>query len=58
MPMTHQVPQIELKTDTNGEMKDVEVRLEMLGEWRALFKAGGATVAKRLNFQSSAVTAR
>jgi hypothetical protein len=39
-------------------MKDVEVRLEMYGEWRALIKASDATVAKRLNFQSGSVTPR
>lgn len=55
MPMAHQVPKIELRTDTNGEMKGVEVRLEMYGEWRALVRASGSTVAKRLNFQSRSV---
>ncbi len=56
MPMAHQVPRIDLHADTNGEMKDMEVRLEMYGEWRVLFRAGNATIAKRLNFQSVAVT--
>lgn len=58
MPMAHQVPKIDLHTDANGEMKDVEVRLEMYGEWRALVRFSGATVAKWLNFQPGSVTAR
>lgn len=58
MPMAHQVPKIDLHTDANGEMKGVEVRLEMYGEWRALVRASGGTVAKRLNFQSGSVTPR
>lgn len=58
MPMAHQVPKIDLQTDANGEMKGVEVRLEMYGEWRALVSASGGTVAKRLNFQSGSVTPR
>jgi hypothetical protein len=58
MPMAHQVPKIDLHTDANGEMKDIEVRLEMYGEWRALVRASGVTVAKRLNFQSGGVTLR
>jgi hypothetical protein len=58
MPMAHQVPKIDLHTDTNGEMKGVEVRLEMYGEWRALVRASGATVAKRLDFQADRATSR
>lgn len=58
MPMAHQVPKIDLHMDANGEMKNVEVRLEMYGEWRALIRTSGATVAKRLNFQSGGVTPR
>ena len=58
MPMAHQVPKIDLNTDANGEMKNVEVRLEMQGEWRALFSARDLSVVKRLNFQSGNVTNR
>ncbi|MCX7307714.1 MAG: hypothetical protein NTZ72_07115 [Afipia sp.] len=58
MPMAHHVPKIDLRTDTNGEMKDVEVRLEMYGEWRALVSASGSTVAKRIDFQSRSATPR
>lgn len=58
MPMAHQVPKIQLRTDANGEMKELEVQLEMLGEWRAIFDVGGTTIAKRMNFQAKAVVAR
>src|SRR5258707_12585127 len=33
MPLGHQVPRIDIHADTNGAMKDAEVRLEMYGEW-------------------------
>jgi hypothetical protein len=56
MPMVHQVPQIELRTNANGEMKDWEVKLDMLGDWRALVKCGDTTIAKRLSFQSKVVS--
>src|SRR5258708_38440310 len=54
MPMAHQSPKIDLHTDANGEMKDVEVRLQMLGEWRVLFRAGALTAPKSLGFQGGA----
>ena len=56
MPMAHNIPPIELKTDSNGSMDGWTVKLDMLGKWRIRVDVGGASVSKTLNFQARAVT--
>lgn len=52
------VQSINLKTDTNGEMKDLDVKLETLGIWSIAIKAGDEVIQKSIEVRSGGIKVR
>lgn len=46
---------IELKTDTNGEMKDLEVSLNAPGIWSVTIKAGNEVILKSIDVRIGSI---
>lgn len=49
------VQSIDLKTDTNGEMRDLDVRLETPGIWSVAIKAGDEVIRKSIEVRVSGI---
>lgn len=52
------VQSINLKTDTNGEMKDLDVRLETPGIWSVAIKAGDEVIRKSIEVRVGGISVR
>lgn len=49
---------IDLKTDANGEMKDMDIRLETPGIWDIAIKAGDEVIRKSIEVRMSGIHMR
>lgn len=52
------VQSIDLKTDINGEMKDMDVRLETPGIWSVAIKAGDDVIRKSIEVRVGSIHVR
>lgn len=52
------VQSIELKTDANGEMKDMDIRLETPGIWDIAIKAGDEVIRKSIEVRTRGIHVR
>ena len=53
---TRRLQAAELHTDANGEMHEIELKLPIAGDWRAVLRFGDLTVVRSLNLKPHGVS--